>query len=199
MTAVQDITRPELTLPEAEADWVRMHYAQASTIFEYGSGGSTVLAAEAPGKTVFSVETDPEWHAMMGRYFETSPPEAQLYLLHADIGPVKKWGRPKSDEAWRRYHKYPLAPWDHPSFQHPDVILIDGRFRLACLVAAAYRCTRPVTVLFDDYADREAYHQAADFAEVAETRGRMARFELTPQALPPERLGDIIEIFGNSF
>ena len=197
--APTEIVRPELTLPAAEAEWFRASCDAADVIFEYGSGGSTVHAAGQPGKTIFSVENDPQWHQMMQGYFDEHPPETALHLIHVDIGPVKKWGRPSSDQGWRSYHLYPLAPWDHPEFVHPDLILIDGRFRKACLLAALFRCTKPVTVLFDDYTERSSYHEVERFVPVAETRGRMARFELEPHAVPADRLGEIITIFGQSF
>ena len=57
--------RPVLTLPPAEAEALRAAYAIADVILEYGSGGSTALAAEMPGKTVFSVESDAAWLAGM--------------------------------------------------------------------------------------------------------------------------------------
>ena len=50
-------TRPKLTLPEAEASALRAAYAAAEVVLEYGSGGSTVLAAEA-GAEVWAVESD---------------------------------------------------------------------------------------------------------------------------------------------
>jgi hypothetical protein len=50
--------RPELTFSPEVAELVRETYAQAQVILEYGSGGSTVLASEMAGKTVFSVESD---------------------------------------------------------------------------------------------------------------------------------------------
>ena len=65
--------RPDLTLPKAEAAWLAEFYGVAGTILEYGSGGSTVLAAEMPGKTVYSVESDLAWAADMAAYFEENP------------------------------------------------------------------------------------------------------------------------------
>ena len=46
------VDRPVITLPPDEEAAVRRYYAQAQVILEYGSGGSTVIAAELPGKTL---------------------------------------------------------------------------------------------------------------------------------------------------
>ena len=64
--------------------------------------------------------------------------------------------------------------------------LIDGRFRAACLVAVMMRTERPVTVLFDDYARRRYYHGVEGLALKEELVGRMARFTVTPGAIPPD-------------
>ena len=70
------IARPELTLPDAEAALIRAAYAKADVILEYGSGGSTVLASELPGKSVFSVESDRDWAQMMRGWLAQNPPAA---------------------------------------------------------------------------------------------------------------------------
>lgn len=54
-----------------------------------------------------------------------------------------------------------------------------------------------MTVLFDDYMDRPAYHVVEDFAgPPAETRGRMARFELEPRQLQGHELLTFVEAMG---
>lgn len=190
----QRIQRPELTLPEAEAEWVREHYAAAKVILEYGSGGSTVLGAEL-GKTVFSVESDRKWAQMMADYFAANPPEGAVHMHPVDIGPTGKWGMPASDNGWRKYHKYPVSVWDREDFIQPDLVLIDGRFRAACLVTTMIRTERPVTVLFDDYDHREVYHGVERWVPRAETRGRMVRFEVEPWTIPPKDLGRVLAMF----
>jgi hypothetical protein len=110
----------------------------------------------------------------------------------ADIGPTGKWGRPVNHKAWGRFHLYPLSVWDMPWFRHPDLILIDGRFRVGCLLTALYRIERPVTVLFDDYANRRHYVDAVEtFVRPVEIVGRMARFELEPTPYPAARMAEI--------
>lgn len=189
------IERPELTLPETEAAAVRALYQGAQTILEYGSGGSTVLAAEMPGKTVFSVESDRKWIAMMERWFAANPPVATLTLHHGDIGATKAWGAPADDTQFRRWPSYPISVWDRPDFVHPDVVLIDGRFRAACFLTTLFRITRPVRLLWDDYTGRESYHAMEAFVPLVRSHGRMAEFHLDPTAIPPEKLGLILTTY----
>jgi hypothetical protein len=180
--------RPVLTFPPVVAEAVREAYAAATTILEFGSGGSTALAAEMPGKTVFSVESDGAWLRKMRAWFDANPPAADVRLHHADIGPTVKWGRPRDTRFFRRWPRYALSVWDRPDFRQPDLVLIDGRFRVACLLATAYRIDRPVTVLFDDYLGREPYRAVEEIAKPVAMHGRMARFDLTPQPITPDRL-----------
>lgn len=192
------IERPKLTFAPEVCDWVEGHYKDADVILEYGSGGSTVLGAEMPGKTLYSVESSRDWHKMMQRYFEENDVPSLPHLHYVNIGKTGKWGLPVNTEQHHRYHKYPLSIWDLDGFQHPDLILIDGRFRVACALAAMLRCTRKVTILFDDYRDRKRYRVLEEFLELKEMRGYMARFEVEPTALPREKMTRIIGLFARA-
>ncbi|WP_296424968.1 hypothetical protein [Yoonia sp.] len=186
------LQRPELTLPEQEAAWITQAYEQATSILEYGSGGSTVLAAEMPDKTIFSVESDATWAKMLEGYIKSAQTASHAHLHHVDIGKTGKWGYPNGDKMVRNFADYSLSVWDRDDFVEPDTILIDGRFRVGCMMAALFRSKRPVTVYFDDYEDRPYYWVVEEFVTKMETRGRMARFEVAPIGIPADRLSEII-------
>ena len=186
---------PILTLPEAEAAWLTAAYAEAKVILEYGSGGSTALAASMPGKTIWSVESDRDWVAGLSDWFRQNPQPSQVNLRHADIGPTTKWGRPSGNNHHAKFHHYPLDIWDEPGFAAPDTVLIDGRFRAACFLAVVFRTPRPVTVYFDDYVGRPAYAVVERFGPPVKIVGRMARFDLAPQKISGEDLKWILDIF----
>ncbi|MHA6261920.1 hypothetical protein ACXYMO_01860 [Arenibacterium sp. CAU 1754] len=188
------IARPDLTMPEAEAAHLRAVYARADVILEYGSGGSTALAAEMPGKAITSVESDRAWKRMMDGWFAENPPAkgTSVDMIHADIGPTKDWGQPADDRGWKRYARYPLAVWQRDGFVHPDVVLVDGRFRIGCALATAFSITRPVTLLFDDYANRARHHQVEEFIGTPNLIGRMGEFQITPTSIPANKLLQII-------
>jgi hypothetical protein len=196
MAQTATIPRPELTLPEAEAARLQDAYAQAGVILEYGSGGSTVMAAELPGKQVFTVESDQAWAQMMRAWFEQAPPVAgtEVDIIWSDIGETKEWGYPATNSEWQRYARYPLEVWDLPEFRQPDVVLVDGRFRAGCVLAAAFRTQAPVRVFVDDYARRRHYHRVEAFVGEPVMTGRMAEFEVSPMAVPGDRLLSIVEM-----
>ena len=167
---------------------------------EYGSGGSTVLAASA-GAQVISVETDPHYLRSVSKKVAVAAPGTHAGLVHADIGLTREWGRPvltrptaRRVAAWTRYLE---VPWSSPELgdRKPDVILVDGRFR----VAAALTCLKHLgadggsEILFDDYLDRPHYREVERFMPVAGTVGRMAIFKPVPVAL--EQLSLAIDQF----
>lgn len=186
---------PELTLPQAEADALRAAYAAGSVILEYGSGGSTVVGAQMAGKTLFSVESDAAWLAKMQGYLDKNPPLAAVHLHHGDIGPTRDWGHPVDDTQFRKWPAYPHSVWSRADFIQPDLVLIDGRFRTACLLTVMLRTMRPVTVLFDDYLDRKSYHAIESMIRPSAYFGRMARFDVVPTPLSVDHLEWIITRF----
>lgn len=183
-------------MPEAESALLRETYGRAGVILEYGTGGSTVVASELPGRTVFAVESDRDWAQMMRGWFDQNPPAegTQVDVIWSDIGATKEWGHPVDDGEWRRWPRYPLEVWELPEFRQPDVVLVDGRFREGCALAAAFLAEKPLTLLFDDYAQRKQYHKVEEFLGQPEVTGRMARFEITPQPVPAKRLLRIMQL-----
>ncbi|MFU1476850.1 hypothetical protein ACM25N_03725 [Roseovarius sp. C7] len=122
MSVMTPVTRPELTLPDSEAARLRAAYEAAEVVLEYGSGGSTVMAGEMPNTKVFSVESDPDWAAMMREWFAQNPPAqgSEVDVIWADLGETKDWGYPKNRSGYMRYARYPLAVWENMmSFASP--------------------------------------------------------------------------------
>lgn len=189
------MTKTSRMMPAAEVECLTQAYRKARVILEYGSGASTRTASAMSGKFVISVESDRQWARNLRADLSAVQTPSQVIVYHADIGPTGPWGRVMDDRNWRSFHKYPNAVWSEPFFRHPDVILIDGRFRTACLMSAMLHAKKPVTVLFDDYTKRPRYKLVEDFIQPVEIVGRMARFEILPGQLKPENVGFAIEQF----
>ena len=186
--------RPDLSLPEKEGALIRDLYRSSEVILEYGSGGSTVLASELPDKLIFSVESDRDWALNLQHYIDSQELPSPAVVHYVDIGPVGAWGRPVDTTQWQKFYHYPLDIWDQPYFRHPDVVLIDGRFRAACLAVTRLKITRPVTVLFDDYVNRPIYHAVERLTHKPQIVGRMAVFEVTPAPLTAESLSNVMAL-----
>ena len=151
---------------------------------EWGSGGSTFLLAwllttqQLPeGSRAVSIESSPEFMASLRAKPMIARAE-QLQLLryaHGDLGPVGHIGRPARcsehtrHEACKEVDSAPyveLAPYGIPLF---DVILVDGRYRAACLLEALRYSHRDTRVLLHD-ARNYAFSYQHWFTLVAERR-----------------------------
>jgi hypothetical protein len=144
-----------------EKEELLRHLRAANTYFEFGCGGSTVVAsAEAPNlRRIWSVESDPAWIEKVRPQVDA----ARCQLIHADIGPTGGGGHPVDMFAQAPlFHRY----WGAISAvgEQPDVILVDGRFRVACAVEAL-RVAPAATLLIHDYSIRPEYHAVEEFAE----------------------------------
>lgn len=184
-----------VTLPPAERDMVEHGYSGAEVILEYGSGGSTFLALEKGCKKVFTVESDAAWARRIDAALAERFSRDRFVVHHADIGATGAWGKPASAEGRDRYPDYALSIWANEGFVHPDLVLIDGRFRTACLLATALNIRRPTVVLFDDYARRPMFHGVESIARPVAFAGRMARFVVEPQSFPPIDIGAFVRAF----
>lgn len=189
---------PSLTFPDEEVTYLKHHYRSAQVILEYGAGGSTLFGARLPGRYIMSVESDEQWALDLQRRLDAEELPHQAVVHYCDIGPTGNWGRPMEEAHWRKFYRYPCGIWSKDYFRHPDLVLIDGRFRAACFVATFLRISQPVTVLFDDYVERPAYHIVEKLAPPVEVFGRMALFRFKPGPRPiwvhdlfMEVLGDV--------
>ena len=84
------------------------------------------------------------------------------------------------------------SPWTKRV--RPDVVLVDGRFRLACFFTSLLKARSGASVIFDDYSDRPEYHIAEEFIKPAERFGRQARF-VVPDVLPREAIASLLDKF----
>ncbi|MDM7930713.1 glycosyltransferase family 2 protein [Tabrizicola sp.] len=183
-----------MAFPAAERGLLESCYARASNVLEYGGGASTVLAARS-GLSVICVEGDKNRANRLAAHLSGITDKARVHPV--DIGPTGEDGRPLKPRAHQRFHRYALSVWDRPDLAEPDLVLIAGRFRAACLAAVKLRATRPTTVLFADYADRTHYHGVERLAVKEEVAGHMARFTVTPGPIPPEMMTEVVGWFSD--
>jgi hypothetical protein len=187
----------EISMPEVEQNRLIEAYGAAETILEYGSGGSTILACLL-GKRVYAVESDVKWAGDIARVIAAHWSETKAVVAPVDIGPTRAWAYPVNSAGYAAYSNYPNAVWDRADFRHPDLILIDGRFRTACLMTALQRVRRPTRVLFDDYLERTHYHWVEDLAKPVAMHGRMAEFEIARTAIPDTHFSRMIAAYADT-
>jgi hypothetical protein len=159
-----------------------------SLFLEYGSGGSTVLANRL-GVPTISVESD--------RFFAEAVrkglPNPQITrILVPRMGLTREWGMPIFDRP-NKGHRYVMAPFQELHGRFPDLISIDGRYRVACALMCARKAAEAgasARLMFDDYADRPWYHGVEEVVGTPKLIGRAALFDLDGRKDVPQKLVD---------
>jgi hypothetical protein len=149
----------------------------ASSYLEYGCGGSTILAANSGVKNIIAVDTSSEWAGAV-RDAVAQVDGVRATIAHCDVGEVGDWGVPLSNARINDYHKYAVMPWYAAKKMGvvPGLVLVDGRFRVACFLYTLISARVGTAILFDDYGDRPGYHVVEQFCDLEEMHGRMGAF-----------------------
>jgi hypothetical protein len=163
---------------------------------EYGSGGSTVVAALLK-KPFISVDTDRLFSRAVAR--KIGALSWNQRLIYVGIGLTGQWGVPlpnkhPSSRRVKKWKLYAETPWRFVSNdQSPDLVLVDGRFRVAsALTSLANLASLPhAKVLVDDYKDRPHYHVLESHAKMVGIAGRMAIFQ--PRLQESQKLYELID------
>jgi glycosyltransferase involved in cell wall biosynthesis len=169
-----------ITLPAPEQDYVMQCYGDASVVLEYGGGGSTFAACDQGVRKVVAVEGDKGRADKLQSALTDVFPDVAAHVHYVDIGPVRVNGMPLNNRFFARFPGYANSVWDMDDFTHPDVVLLNGRFRAACLCTCVLRAQKPLRVLFADYGNRPQDHWIDRLVSKATTVGDMAVFEITP-------------------
>jgi hypothetical protein len=125
---------------------------------EFGCGGSTALLLRAGLPRLLSADSDCAWLLRLRQDPACAAALAagRLRLLHVDIGATGAWGWPADAAAMPRWPAYWRDPWDAAG--EVDLVLVDGRFRVACALAGVPRLAPGAALLLHDFWSRPAYH-----------------------------------------
>ena len=161
-----------MTRQEAELLAFLMSSANVSRYFEWGSGGSTELAAwrvlTSHDLEVHSADSSEAWSAQLAarsQVISQARDTGKLTFHAQSIGTVGAWGvptnwtmRPASSRQ-RSSENYVDKPLSRAGGQF-DLILIDGRFRVACALKALQHAHKETRVLIHDFSGKRlmTYH-----------------------------------------
>jgi len=157
-------------------DWLTSQLKRTSFYLEFGCGGTTVLASSLRVRTI-SVESDARYAAIVRAAL---PHPESTQILVPSMGLTGPWGMPLFF-AGRKGLRYINAPFDNLTAEFPDLIFVDGRYRVACaLVSACHAARAGLTskLLFDDYELRDQYHVVEKYLGTSERIGRAALFSV---------------------
>jgi hypothetical protein len=124
-------------LPFKARRWLAEHVGQDTSVFEYGSGGSTLFLARVAGRVV-SVEHDPTWFEHVARALAATSLTNYEHVLR-EPEPVPDGEHATAAHRSRRpefaactFDSYVQSIDRHPDRSF-DVVIVDGRARLACI------------------------------------------------------------------
>lgn len=165
---------------------------KSKVYFEYGCGKSTIWCSFNIKGGIYSVDTSNEW---VQDTKSKSCPNNIPHLSLVDCGAIGEWGRPTSYLLRDNFKEYVIGPFKLTS-NSPDLILIDGRFRVACFLNSLSRSKPGTRIIFDDYTERPQYHVVEEFCPKPSLCGRQAIFTV-PQGINHDLIHQEIERFTN--
>jgi hypothetical protein len=171
----------ELTLPSTVVKYIDNildRHTSGINILEYGTGGSTFLFSANPHNLVIACETSATWlSSLIGRIKFLR--RTNVIPLYMDIGPTKEWGEPVDVIEQAPFFSSALRMPKQFCQTHnitPDLVFIDGRFRVACFLEALSICSSDALLLVDDYIERPYYHSISSVARLCGYIDRTAIF-----------------------
>lgn len=180
-------------LPAAAEARFRELVTAAPCTLEYGAGGCTVLAAELGVPRVYCVDGDLPWLAAVEHRVGRIPSRGRVAFLHADVGAVTAEGYPVGLPEGTAAGDYALRVWARMRADSvsPGVVLIDGRFRVACFLASLLHATPGTRIMFNGYPGNPAYEVVEQVLPPDRVHTGAAEFEV-PEGLSRERAWDLL-------
>jgi hypothetical protein len=140
---------------------------KANVYFEYGSGGSTYQASLRNNiNKIFSVESDLEWH---NKLKEKIINKSRINFIYNDMDTKPNtWGHPgvnSNKSQWINYSDQ-ITLLDKKTQNEIDLIMIDGRFRVACCLKSFNVINDNCLIAFDDFLNRPHYHIVLQYFDI---------------------------------
>lgn len=142
---------------------------RSSVYLEFGCGGSTRVAAESRTGRIYSIDTHPDWikkcekHPAIAKRIQ----KGELSIKYLDIGPVLRWGRPRNKDKQFVWPGYSIGIWLALE-SLPDLVLVDGRWRVACALQSLLRCNDDARIMVHDWTIRPQYAVLLEYADIVE-------------------------------
>jgi len=139
---------------------------KATVYFEYGCGGSTYQANVRNNIIkIYSVESDMEWIEILKQRIKS---DKVMFLYNEMDTRPKTHGNPGENSTVAQRINYSNQINLSKDKHQIDLVLIDGRFRVACCLKC-FDIIRPdCLIAFDDFYIRPQYHIVLDYYDIVE-------------------------------
>ena len=168
-------------------------FIQRSKVYlEWGCGKSTIWANKNSACKIYTIDTSQEW---LDHVIAKCTNRTNINLVHIDCGKLGDWGMPRNYEKRENFKRYTGYLSSFKEVKKPDLVLVDGRFRVCCFLNALLNCSPSTVIIFDDYLPRGQYHIVEEIAgKPWKTCGRQAIFKV-PENIDIEKTLHLIDRF----
>ena len=135
----------------------------AKKYLEFGCGGSTEIVAKKTKMSIVSVDSSTEWLCKVKRRVQSLGRQNSFTAIHVNIGKLKGWGKPADRKFVHAWPDYSGVSRNHTD---ADVVFVDGRFRVACILQTILFAKNNPTIVVHDFWNRPGYHEALPFLHV---------------------------------
>lgn len=179
-----------------ELELLQNEMSRCSNYLEFGSGNSTILAAYSTNiEKITVVESDSVfWRNLVSStpIINDSIKQKRLHPLIVNIGPTREWGYPVDDSCQNKWPIYASKAFRKDSSY--DLILIDGRFRIACTLQACLHVTQKTRILIHDFFIRPYYYTVLPFLKFEDKVDTMGVFRIKKNN-DPRLLKEFISVY----
>ena len=154
----------------------------AVSYLEFGAGASTMHASNVPTiKRIDSVDSSGPYideHLRPNAAISAALSTGRLEFHVIDVGETSKWGYPIDESKKHLWPNYSLGVFSRPS--NHDLVLVDGRFRVACTLSSILSTPDDCRILLHDFWDRPQYHIVSKYLETIDRIDTMGLFRKRP-------------------
>jgi len=185
-----------MTMSTSELKILHSHLHSSKHYLEFGSGASTKAAAKA--ENILSIDSVESSQTYIEEQLKPDAAIAQALLnkklrFHIiDIGETIRWGYPKDDSKKHLWPNYSKSVFSEK--KNYDLVLVDGRFRVACILNCLLNTPEKCTIIVHDFWNRPQYHVALEYLETKERADTLGVFVKKPR-INQEDVQAMIEAF----
>tara|TARA_Y200000002_G_scaffold368961_1_gene362577 strand:- start:1104 stop:1745 length:642 start_codon:yes stop_codon:yes gene_type:complete len=152
------------------------HIKKCRIYGEYGVGKTTNWVLRNTNCKIVCVDSSSQWINLVKGKISDSDMKRVKFKWY-DLGEIGEWGNPLSYYKHQNIAKYIDSIWTENI--KPDLVLIDGRFRIACFLKCLLESEKNTKIIFDDYTNRKIYHVVEQIIKPSEIYKRQALFVKT--------------------
>jgi len=141
---------------------------KAKVYFEYGSGGSTYQANIRNNiSKIYSVESDIQWINKIKNIIKSNKIKFFYNEMNTLPNSLGYPGPNSTHIQWINYSNH-MSNLTNDEQKNIDLVLIDGRFRVACCLKCFDIISPDCLIAFDDFLNRKQYHVVLDYYNIIE-------------------------------